>query len=414
MQPTTAVTEPRPDLAAAAVTLIPYLLFPAVSVMTLAAIGAAAPDLRAAMQLTAPQISLLAGTYLLANGLAQPFAGQLVDRFGSARCVIAALPLASVGALVFATSHGETQALVGYAWMGACCSVSGPSYGALSARLVGKRLFPVAAGLLAFMMGIAGAIGTSVGNALPDADGWRYSLAALPTLAIPLGVTVWMMRGRTANAAAAAAASTSAPATDEARLPPWKLLGIREVRICCFTAFMLGGTLWSFSGLWNEFVARNLWNLPAEERGIAMGAFQVAAAVGAPLVALLAARLGPVVPLRAATALTFIAMVAWVLTPVHFGTAVAAAILALMGLGASAVPVAMGAAVRKVPAGSTGACVGLVQASSMIGGFALIWLPSFLTLVPDFGPQARGHVGGAVIAALVAVVHVLTWRLRRE
>ncbi len=409
MPTTEASIESRANLGRAAVTLIPFALFPAIAVMTVAAIGAAAPDLRKAMELSLPEVGLLTGTYLLTNGLAQPFAGQLVDRFGSVRCVVAALPLAAVGALVFSMAHGDVQAILGYAWMGACCAVSGPSYGALSARLVGTRLFPVAVGLLAFAMGIAGAIGTGVGNALPDAGGWRYSLALLPALALPLALAVWLTRGRVAAAPAA-----PAPASGEARLPPWRLLAIREVRICCLAAFMLGGTLWSFSGLWNEFVARALWNVPDGERGLVTTAFQVAAGIGAPAVALVAARTGPVIPLRAATALTFAAMVAWVLTPVHFGTAVAVVLVAAMGLGASAVPVAMAAAVRKVPRGSTGACVGLVQACSMVGGFALLWLPSFLTLAHDLGPQARGHIGGAIIAGLVAVAHLTTWRLSRE
>ena len=50
--------------------------------MAAAATGAAAPDLKAAMKLTQPQVGLLAGTFFVAAGLSLPFAGRSVDRFG--------------------------------------------------------------------------------------------------------------------------------------------------------------------------------------------------------------------------------------------------------------------------------------------------------------------------------------------
>jgi hypothetical protein len=54
------------------------LLVPALMMMTAAAIGAAAPDLKVAMQLTQPQVGLLTGIFFFAAGLALPFVGRAV------------------------------------------------------------------------------------------------------------------------------------------------------------------------------------------------------------------------------------------------------------------------------------------------------------------------------------------------
>jgi hypothetical protein len=53
-----------------------------------------------------------------------------------------------------------------------------------------------------------------------------------------------------------------------------------------------------------------------------------------------------------------------------------------------------------------------VQSSSLIGSFALLWLPSLTVLIPGSTASGRALFGGAVFVLLLGIAHVLTWRLR--
>jgi hypothetical protein len=220
-----------------------------------------------------------------------------------------------------------------------------------------------------------------------------------------------MLRGQISTACAPTAAPV-APAL-AGSLSIVGILRIPEVRICCFVAFAVGGTLYSVGSLWNEFISRVAWEQSEDQRAFLMTAYWLATMLGAPAAALVALRYDPFVLLRVMTALACLAILAWTLGPLVLGGAASAPLLLSLGLVISALPLVMACAVRSGPKQRAGTCVGLVQSSSLIGSFALLWLPSLLVLIPGSTAIGRAFLGGGLFALLLGIAHFLTWRLRR-
>ena len=387
------------------------LLVPALMMMTAAAIGAAAPDLKVAMQLSQPQVGLITGIFFVAAGLSLPFVGRAVDQFGPTVCVLAGLAVAATGAGLFALATGPALAIAGYALIGVSYAVGPPAYGLLAARTLPPRVLPLGMAALSFSIGVAVSLGSAIGQRLPDDGGWRISLLALAIAAPCLGFFLWTLRGQIA-AACAPASAASGPAA-AGGLSILSILRIPEVRICCFVAFAVGGTLYSMGSLWNEFLSRVVWEQTEERRGFLMTTYWLATMIGAPAAALVALRHDPFVLLRVMTALACLAILSWALGPLVLGGAAATPLVIFLGLVISALPLVMACAVRSGPKQRAGTCVGLVQSSSLIGSFALLWLPSLLVLIPGSTANGRAGIGAALFALLLGTAHTLTWRLRR-
>jgi len=391
----------------AVVLLVPFLMM-----MTSAAIGAATPDLKVAMGLTQPEVGLLAGTFFVAAGLSLLLAGRAVDRFGPIPCVLLGLAVATTGAGLFAAAKGPVLAIAGYALIGVSYAVGPPSYGLLAARTLPPRTLPLGMAALSFSIGVAVSLGSAIGQALPDDGGWRISLLVLVVGAPALAVLVWTIRRQISAACTPAVASSGQDPA--ACLSIVGILGIREVRICCFVALVMGGTLYSVGSLWSEFISRVVWELSVDTRAFIVSAYWMATMLGAPAAALIALRVSPFLLLRAMTATACLAVVTWTLGPFVLGSTAAVPIVIFMGVVISSLPLAMACAVRSGPRQRVGTCVGLVQSSSLIGSFALMWLPSLLVLIPGTTALERGLVGGTSFALLLGIAHVLTWRLPRR
>ena len=71
----------------------------------------------------------------------------------------------------------------------------------------------------------------------------------------------------------------------------------------------------------------------------------------------------------------------------------------------------MACAVRSGPKQRAGTCVGLVQSSSLIGSFALLWLPSLLVLIPGSTANGRAFIGAALFALLLGIAPVSSTQL---
>jgi fucose permease len=390
--------------------LVLVVLVPSIMMMTAAAIGAATPDLKVVMKLTQPQVGLLAGTFFVAAGLSLPFVGRAVDRYGPTVCVLVGLTVSATGAAVFALAQGPALAIAGYALIGASYAVGPPSYGLLAARTLPPRMLPLGMAALSFSIGVAVSLGSAVGQALPNDNGWRISLLALAAAAPVLALLIWALRGQIA-AACTSSLAPSGPTPGE-NISIARILGIREVRICCFVAFAVGGTLYSTGSLWNEFLSRVAWSHAAENSAFLVSAYWVATMLGAPAAALIALRMSPFLLLRAMTAMACFAVMAWTLGPLVLGSGASTPIVIFLGLVISALPLVMACAVRSGPPERAGTCVGLVQSSSLIGSFSLMWLPSLLVLIPGSTANERALIGGASFALLLGIAHLLTWRLR--
>lgn len=145
-------------------------------------------------------------------GLAQPFAGMIADRFGSARVMLAGLLLYALG-LYTMTQATTTAAFV---WSAGIClglALSGTTFGVVFAAL--SRL--VSAERRGWALGVAGSFG-GLGQFLlvpavqagVERIGWSaalWSMAACVLVALPL---VWALRERGAQAADASNAQAGA------------------------------------------------------------------------------------------------------------------------------------------------------------------------------------------------------------
>lgn len=123
-------------------------------------------------------------------GLAQPFAGMVADRFGSARVIVGGVVLYAAGLVLMV--HAETPA--GFVWAAGVCigiglsgTTFGAVYGALSRRVAPERR--------SWALGLSGAIGgfaqfamVPAAHQILSAWGWRGALLALSVvmlLALP-------------------------------------------------------------------------------------------------------------------------------------------------------------------------------------------------------------------------------------
>lgn len=153
-------------------------------------------------------------------GVAQPFAGMIADRFGSARVILTGMLVYALGLLVMAYAGTPgfytlgTGVLVGIGLSG---SAFGAEYGALS------RLFP--AEHRSWALGVAGAIGglgqfctVPVAQSLISGMGWISTLIVLASMMILLApLSIWL-RDRPAQHFSAETSSLSMRAAIRAAL----------------------------------------------------------------------------------------------------------------------------------------------------------------------------------------------------
>jgi len=365
---------------------------------------------RAELVLSTRGLGVLVGAFYLASGLVMPLAGRLVDRRGPTVGTLIGLAIAGTGAACYASTHVMSLALVGAALLGGGFAMMAPAYGKLAASELSPSRFPLGMAFLYLGLGGFVVLGGLLGGAMAADDGWRKALWVFAGSAPALCALTWWARARSAPAGQVHSVTTTlnARAADDAG----SLFSNKTVRIACIAAVVVSGIGMSFGALWNEFLARTVWGLDLDQRAIVTTAFRLALMVGAPTLALVALSTGPIPLLRWTTAIVAAGVAIWGLSPVELSLTGALVVVVLMGVGASGMPIVVATAVQAVPANRAGSCVGLVQACGMIGSFALMSLPTLLTLVPDLSVAGRGVIGGAAVAAIAAIAHILTWRVR--
>lgn len=393
----------------AVVRLAVYASPPALILLSVSIVAAQAAVVRKDLALSATGLGALIGAIYLASGLVMPWAGSFVDRHGPTACTMVGLVAAGVGAIVYGGAERLATAAGGAALLGLANAFMMPSFGRVAAHELSSARFPLAMALLSFTLGAFVVLGGLIGSAIDGDGAWRWGMWMLVGIAPVLAALTWWIRAPALDRDQVPQAAPRTLATAE---PAGYLLANRTVRVACFAGFVLGGILISFGALWNEFMARAVWRLDPGEREIVVTAFRVASMVGSPSLALLALSTGPVPLLRWSTGIVVVAISIWALSPVRLDLAGALLVVVMLGVGASALPIAVATAVQSMPLRRAGGCVGLVQASGMLGSFTLMWLPSMLALVPDLSVAGRGAVGGATVAAVAAFAHVLTWGLR--
>jgi MFS family permease len=263
----------RPELAlavlpltrAATTVLLPFAagyflscLFRTINAVSSARLGAE-------LRLDATALGLLTAAYFLAFAAAQLPVGIALDRFGPRRVQLALLPVAALGAALFAAADGFVLLLLGRALVG---------LGVAAALMAGLKAlvlwFPHERLALAngcyVMLGALGAVTATVPTeALLQSLGWRGLFVALAGLTVGAAGLLWMVAPR--DAVTPAPSGMPPPALRQVFRDRnfWR---VAPLSACCIgTAFALQG-LWA--GPWLADVA--LLDRPAVVRGLlAMG-----------------------------------------------------------------------------------------------------------------------------------------------
>jgi MFS family permease len=188
-----------------------------------------------------------------------------------------------------------------------------------------------------------------------------------------------------------------------------QVLAIPDIRRACVAAAGTGGIMIALGGLLNVTNARVVWNLPEASWGTVNAAFFIGFALGGPILARIARSFGPRRTLCGAIALLAVSLAAWAYLPVEQGVALACGFTFCAGLGASAMSIAVGVAVRAVPAESAGAASGLVVSSMACSGMVIQAAAMATTAIPGTTPVGRSQ---ACAAGVIVVVLGALWVAR--
>jgi MFS transporter, CP family, cyanate transporter len=231
--------------------------------------------------ITAPALGLLTSLPLLCFGLTTPIALLLLRRFG----VEAALLLGLVGvvvATVLRSFDGYAVALVASVLLGAAITVGNVLVPTLIRRDVPDRGRGPATGLYTVSLNVATMLAALATVPLSVLIGWRAAIAAWAVVGA-LTVVVWLLvlRPRVAP---------SAPRAGREERPPFLRSALPWVLTITFSA-----QAFSYYGLttWLPTLLAEERGFDAATAGSASSIFQVAGAVGAMGVPLLALRLRP-------------------------------------------------------------------------------------------------------------------------
>ena len=374
-----------------------------VHALTQSLFGGVMTDIRAMLEVSSFGMGVMAAAFNLPSVLLQPGAGALVDRLGAQRMLTAATVGYAACCAWFAFSGSASGATAARLVMGSFAAFLYPAFISVIARLVAAEGRQRAIGLMQMAIGFAGVSGSLLATPVLASDSWRLALGGPAFTALPLAIALWIMlahpllRGRSA-------AGGSAPA-----LRLRQVLAIPDIRRACVAAAGTGGIMIALGGLLNVTNARVVWNLPEASWGTVNAAFFIGFALGGPILARITRSFGPRRTLCGAIALLAVSLAAWAYLPVEQGVALACAFTFCAGLGASAMSIAVGVAVRAVPVESAGAASGLVVSSMACSGMVIQAAAMATTAIPGTTPVGRSQ---ACAAGVIVVVLGALWVAR--
>jgi EmrB/QacA subfamily drug resistance transporter len=390
---------------------------------------------------------LVASASVLVLAVAMPLTGWVSDRLGRRRTLVLALSMLSVGTLG-ATVAPTLSLLVlsrGVQGLG-CAAVPVAVMGTLARTFPPERRSSVM-GAWGAANGIGQAVGPPVGGLVADAFGWRAIFGAL----VPVTVGVLILPGRVvprdaghdpridgvgagALTVGVALLMTSATAAPQPGVPAWMPIAGTVLGLASLVAFVLAGlrrqnpfvdprllveTRWlrSAAGVFVQqsslaavLVAVPLYltgvaGLSVSVTGLLVFSLPLVWAMAAPLVGVLADRVGPRPVLRTGLAL-LAAVDAGLAVALSTGVTHLLPLIALMLAAGTAIALVQTPALTgatRSPAGQRGAGLGLFNMMRFVGAatgtaaVAAAWPDGLLWL---FGGCAAVAVGGLVLSFL--------------
>ena len=375
-----------------------------VHALTQSLFGGVMTDIRALLEVSSFSMGVMAAAFNLPAVLLQPGAGALVDRLGAQRTLTAATVGYAACCAWFAFSGSASNATVARLVMGSFAAFLYPAFISVIARLVAAEGRQRAIGLMQMAIGLAGVSGSLLATPVLASDSWRLALGGPAFTALPLAIALWIMLAHPLLRGRGAGGVTTPP------LRLRQVLAIPDIRSACVAAAGTGGIMIALGGLLNPTNARVVWKLPESSWGTVNAAFFIGFALGGPILARVARSFGLRRTLCGAIALLVVSLAAWAYLPVEQGVAVACAFTFCAGLGASAMSIAVGVAVRAVPVESAGAASGLVVSSMACSGMVIQAAAMATTAIPGTTPVGRSQ---ACAAGVIVIVLGALWVARK-
>jgi EmrB/QacA subfamily drug resistance transporter len=154
------------------------------SVLDSSIINVAIPSMMHVFNVSTSQIDLVVTIYMLVLGVVIPFSGWAGDRFGYKQLYTAALGMFTLGSFLCAISWSFQTLIVARVIQAIGGGVLMPVMMTMVKKVVPKKNFGSAMGLVGIAMLIAPALGPTIGGYLVEYVGWRWIF----TINLPIGV----------------------------------------------------------------------------------------------------------------------------------------------------------------------------------------------------------------------------------
>jgi MFS family permease len=239
MMPTTVSARLFP-LAVAALAIVGF-----VSVLVSSVTSMALTTLAEAFGTSMSSIVWVTTVFLLAAGLALPFAGWAVDRFGGRSVLLVGLAVFAAGSLGSGSAVTFEQLIAARAVQGLGGGVLEPACLALVSQITDRRRIGAVMGLMSMVVNLAPAVGPVVGAALLSAAGWRgvFLFAVPPVLLAGVLLALSLRRRRTPPGTGSSAAGAARPHRFD--LAGLALLGLGFTASLFAIGRLSAGTPWS-------------------------------------------------------------------------------------------------------------------------------------------------------------------------
>lgn len=248
------------------------------------------PDLMVDLHLSIENLGLLGSVFFYAFAAAQLPMGLLLDKFGSRRVLICMNLVGTLGALLFARSHGINDALMARFLLGLGMSVN--MMGSLKLYTVWFKphQFASITGVTISIASLGGLLATSPFRLLVDEIGWRSGFLVLAAVNFILVICFFLW----VHDAPRDEISSPCVHTEKQDASQWqgllKLFGNLNFWIIALTMGLRDGVFTAIQALWaGPYLIFHL-GLPALKAGNLLLFLNVGAIVGAPIGGLLADR----------------------------------------------------------------------------------------------------------------------------
>jgi MFS family permease len=338
--------------------------------------GVMTVELMADFGLSAVALGNLSAFYFYSYVAMQVPTGLLADHWGPRRLLTSGAAVAGLGTFMFAMAPDVWWANFGRLMIGGSVAVAFVGMLKLAAHWMPPRQYALASGMALFC-GVMGAVFAGVPlRLLVDAFGWRpvMMVSALVTFIVAVGIW-WVVRDDPKDKGYASHALVHS--TDDTRIPPGVLAGIREVfryRNTWLLYLVPGavvGSVLTFAGLWGVPYLTTHYGMEKTMAAAVCSALLVAWAVGGPIFGGLSDHLGHRKPLYALGCLVLLTGWAVILLLPALPVWLLVLLLIMVGFFSGNMIIGFAFAKESAPTYLAGTATGVVNMGVMMGPMLL-------------------------------------------